>query len=236
MNLQYRERQHKSEIRKHNNMKETTAREKVLKNVRNALLEKNENLFLNAQIDAEMYAPVDPVTDVAFAQAFTAVGGDFVYCVDEKEMILQLTSLIRERGWTEVFSFVPEINDILKLTKVNTINDVSRLSGMKAGITFCESLIARLGTIVLSAAASDGRRMMVHPETHIVIGYASQVVNDISDALADLKMRYGDHLPSLVSFVTGPSRTADIEKTLVMGAHGPKELFLFFIDDNPQDE
>jgi L-lactate dehydrogenase complex protein LldG len=42
-----------------------------------------------------------------------------------------------------------------------------------------------------------------------------------------------DVFPSMVSLTTGPSRTADIEKTLVLGAHGPKEIILFFIDDNP---
>jgi L-lactate dehydrogenase complex protein LldG len=64
-----------------------------------------------------------------------------------------------------------------------------------------------------------------------VIANTSQIVPDIKDALTGMKERYGKNLPSLVSVITGPSRTADIEKTLVMGAHGPKELYLFLIDN-----
>lgn len=217
-------------------MKETTPREKVLKNIRNALMQKNENPFLDAQIHAEMYAPVDPVTDVAFAQSFTAAGGVFFYCEDEKAMVMQLAALAREREWKTVYTFIPELVDILNLIKLNPVSDPALPDDLQAGITFCEALIARTGTIVVSSLASSGRRMVVHPEVHIVIGYASQVVQDIQHALDDLKNRYGDALPSLVSMITGPSRTADIEKTLVMGAHGPRELMLFFIDDRPDRE
>ncbi|HRZ42407.1 MAG TPA: LUD domain-containing protein [Bacteroidales bacterium] len=217
-------------------MKETTPREKVLKNIRNALMHKNENPFLDAQIHADMYAPVDSVTDVAFAQSFTAAGGVFFYCEDEKAMVMQLATLARERNWKSVFTFIPELVDILNLIKLNPVSDPALPDELQAGITFCESLIARTGTIVVSSFASSGRRMVVHPEAHIVIGYASQVVQDIQHALDDLKNRYGDALPSFISLITGPSRTADIEKTLVMGAHGPRELMLFFIDDRPDRE
>ena len=48
----------------------------------------------------------------------------------------------------------------------------------------------------------------------------------------NLKNKYGENIPSMISAITGPSRSADIEKTLVMGAHGPKEVFVFLIDDN----
>lgn len=222
-------------------MKEATARERVLKNIRNALMQKNENPYFNVSADEAVYAPVDPIKEIAFAEALTQVSGNFVYCSDERDMLMQLAGLIMEREWEEVFTFVPEIADILKGTGIKVCSEVTRLPEMMVGITFCESLIARLGTVVVSSFASDGRRMVVHPEVHLVIGYASQVVPDIKDALAGLSARYGDAIPSFISFITGPSRTADIEKTLVMGAHGPRELFVFLIDDqqeeeNPEDE
>jgi L-lactate dehydrogenase complex protein LldG len=53
----------------------------------------------------------------------------------------------------------------------------------------------------------------------------------VKDALQLIKSRYNDSLPSLISFATGPSRTADIEKTLVVGVHGPKEVYCFLIDE-----
>ena len=62
----------------------------------------------------------------------------------------------------------------------------------------------------------------------------SQLVYDIKDALLLLKNKYRGTLPSLVTFATGPSRIADIEKTLVVGVHGPKEVYLFLVDDTHQ--
>jgi len=45
-----------------------------------------------------------------------------------------------------------------------------------------------------------------------------------------MNKKYKDNLPSLITFATGPSRTADIEKTLVVGVHGPKEVYCFLVD------
>jgi L-lactate dehydrogenase complex protein LldG len=56
-------------------------------------------------------------------------------------------------------------------------------------------------------------------------------VYDVKDALQLIKKRYEGQLPSLISFATGPSRTADIEKTLVVGVHGPKEVYCFLVDE-----
>jgi L-lactate dehydrogenase complex protein LldG len=65
---------------------------------------------------------------------------------------------------------------------------------------------------------------------HIVVAYTSQLVHDIKDGLQLVQDKYGDRLPSMISLISGPSRTADIEKTLVLGAHGPKELILFLVE------
>jgi L-lactate dehydrogenase complex protein LldG len=66
----------------------------------------------------------------------------------------------------------------------------------------------------------------------LVIAFSSQLVPDLKQALGDIKLKYSTRIPSLISVITGPSRTADIEKTLVMGAHGPCELFVFLVEDS----
>ncbi len=76
----------------------------------------------------------------------------------------------------------------------------------------------------------SGRRLMIFPPVHIVIANASQLVTDIKDGLAGIKLKYPSILPSSITLITGPSRTADIEKTLVLGAHGPKELYVFYLE------
>ena len=69
----------------------------------------------------------------------------------------------------------------------------------------------------------------------MVLAQPSQVVAEIADALATAQSRYGAGLPSMLSLTTGPSRTADIEKTLVLGAHGPRRLTLFMLEDGAEN-
>jgi L-lactate dehydrogenase complex protein LldG len=80
------------------------------------------------------------------------------------------------------------------------------------------------------SSAQQSRTVSVYAPVHICMAYTDQLVYDIKDALAQMKEKYKERMPSLITFATGPSRTADIEKTLVVGVHGPKEVFCFLID------
>ena len=82
----------------------------------------------------------------------------------------------------------------------------------------------------MSTAQLSGRAASVYAPIHVCIAFTSQLVYDIKDALQLLKEKYNNKLPSLITFATGPSRTADIEKTLVVGVHGPKEVYCFLVD------
>jgi L-lactate dehydrogenase complex protein LldG len=82
----------------------------------------------------------------------------------------------------------------------------------------------------MSAAQESGRTVSVYAPVHICVAYTSQLVYDIKDALLKAREKYSGNLPSLITFATGPSRTADIEKTLVVGVHGPKEVYVFLVD------
>ena len=95
-------------------------------------------------------------------------------------------------------------------------------------VTGCDCLVAQTGSIFVSTRSADGRAASVLPAMHLVVAHRDQLVPDLPTAFALLRQRYGDHWPSAISLITGPSRTADIEKILVMGAHGPKRLGLYF--------
>jgi L-lactate dehydrogenase complex protein LldG len=75
-----------------------------------------------------------------------------------------------------------------------------------------------------------GRTASVYAPTHICIAYSHQLVSDVDDALILIQQKYPGGLPSMISFASGPSRTADIEKTLVTGVHGPREVFCFLVE------
>lgn len=102
------------------------------------------------------------------------------------------------------------------------------LAEYEVGITSAERLVARTGSIFLRSDRSGGRALSVLPPTHIVIARAGQLVGSLAEVLED----FGQHDPasSFATFITGPSRTADIEKILVLGAHGPKRLVVFLVD------
>ena len=83
---------------------------------------------------------------------------------------------------------------------------------------------------MVSNGNAAGRRLSIYPHVHIVIAYTSQLVLDVKDGFKLLKEKYPENLPSMITNITGPSRTADIEKILVLGAHGPKELYVFLLE------
>lgn len=212
-------------------MEESTSKEKVLKSIRNALINKNENPFKDLSMDKMVHEPLTDEPEVHFAEALSNVGGNFIYCSDEQEFLSQLKDLIGSKKWPAVHCHNPQLADILKIGEIETIEDEEKFTEALVGITFCEFLVARQGSVMISSAISGGRRINVYPEIHLVFAYASQMVNELKEALSGMQARYKNDLPSLITTITGPSRTADIEKTLVMGAHGPKELYVFLIDD-----
>jgi L-lactate dehydrogenase complex protein LldG len=98
------------------------------------------------------------------------------------------------------------------------------------GVTGCDCLVAQTGSIIVSTLSAGGRTLSVLPPTHLVIARREQIVPDLASGMALLRKRHDKHWPSALSVITGPSRTADIEKILVVGAHGPKRLALYFAD------
>jgi len=172
--------------------------------------------------------------DVNFAQEFTNVGGIFIYCENEIDLVSTLSALNSECNWTNVFCTEPEFQYILTQAGVPFESDESNLKQLSVGVTGCEFVISRLGSILVSS--KNSRRLNAYPETHVIIAYANQLVDDLKDAFEAVQSKYSGKIPSLLTVITGPSRTADIEKTLVMGAHGPRELYLILVETPPADE
>ena len=98
-----------------------------------------------------------------------------------------------------------------------------------AGLTACECLVAQTGSVCATAGSSGGRALSVLPPHHVVIARRGQLVADLSDAYELLARKYAGGYPSMTTFITGPSRTGDIERILVLGAHGPKRLTVLLV-------
>jgi L-lactate dehydrogenase complex protein LldG len=205
----------------------TTAKENILKRIREALSNPVPLPFPNSEGNSDVFVNANEDPLVLFAQEFTKLQGKFSFCANDKDLQEQLVKLIAEKNWTKIYSVENKWNNILQNISIESYTD---LPSCEVSITSCENLVARTGTIVLGAAQTNGRTASVYAPIHICIAYTSQVVYDIKDALLALKEKYGDGFPSFVTFASGPSRTADIEKTLVTGVHGPKEVYCFLVE------
>ncbi len=202
----------------------------MLKKIRQALLQKRDNPHPDFE-DSALYKDEEESLDVTFARELTDIGGKFVYCDGEISVIENLIGLVEELGVTKIYAWEPSVNVLLKHYGFPYLATDRDFEQAEVGITACEALIARNGSVMISNANEAGRRLSIYPPVHIVLAKASQLVMDIRHAITQLKDRYPTYLPSMVTTITGPSRTADIEKKLVLGAHGPKELYVFLIED-----
>ena len=146
-----------------------------------------------------------PSVDAALARVKELIGEEVLLCNNP-----DLLKLLDEKG-----------------ISYNTDPEYARVA--KFSLTTCEALAARTGSVFVSSAQIEGRRLVSAAETHIVLAYENQICADLPQCMDILEKKYGDTFPSQVTAITGPSRTSDIEKTIVLGAHGPKNLYVLII-------
>jgi L-lactate dehydrogenase complex protein LldG len=203
----------------------SNSKNSILKKIRMALAHPTPLPFPKSEGNENVFQPLQQDPVVEFAEQFTALQGKFIFCLNEAELHEHFEKLCYQHQWTKLFSTDPKWKSLIPPNSLH--HDIATC---EASITGCEVLVARTGSIVLSSV-HQGRIPSVYAPVHVCIAYSSQLVYDIKDGLVALKHKYRDFLPSLITFATGPSRTADIEKTLVVGVHGPKEVYCFLIDD-----
>lgn len=209
-----------------------SSKNNILKKIRVALAHPTPIPFPKSEGGDFIFQPSKQEWEIEFAEQFTKLQGKFIYVIDHKELAFQLINLAAKMEWNRIYCREKKIIDILpkKLFENFPHPDIASCD---AAITSCEALIARTGSIMMSTIQESGRTVSVYAPVHICIAYTNQLIYDIKDALQWMKDKYGKELPSLITFATGPSRTADIEKTLVVGVHGPKEVYCFLVDEDP---
>ena len=116
----------------------------------------------------------------------------------------------------------------LSTTLPGLIFDVNRevSAAAKVGISQLDWAIANTGTLVQDAARVDQRLVSTLPLIHIALIRSDRIVADLPSALAKIRPEQTNY----ISFITGPSRTADIERVLTIGVHGPEKLIIVFYD------
>ena len=210
-------------------MSVSSSKEAILKKIRKALSTSTPLPFPQSEGNNSLYQPSQQELELQFAETFTGLQGRFAFCLDYNELGAQLNDLVRGKGWTKIYCTETALKQQLEAGGFSSFAGHS-LADCDASITTCENLVARTGTIVMTAATQSGRTASVYAPIHICIAHTRQLVYDVKDALQSVKEKYAGNLPSLITFASGPSRTADIEKTLVVGVHGPGEVYVFLVD------
>ncbi len=212
-------------------MKESTTKEKVLKRIRDALVNSMPPPYTGVDMETPVITPPEADRmDEAFAMSFTRSKGRFVFCSSVQELTEGITALLQKHKIEKLYSNEDFIKELLAGLSIAFEESKQEIPSCQASITGCEALVARHGSIVLSSRQGVSRKAFVMPDIHIVVAGTHQLVADLKEAYRHIREKYGGKLPSLITFVGGPSRTADIEKTLVYGVHGPREVYLFLLD------
>lgn len=206
------------------------SKENILKRVRNALSQPVPLPFPQAEGKQSVFVKEEGDLSILFAESFSQLSGRFVFCQNHQELAENLNALVKAHQWKSVYCRELQLLHTLESSQIPEMNASDDIREADAGLTTCEVLVARTGTVVVSAAQPSGRTVGIFPPAHLVVAYTDQLVFDLRDAFQLLRERYGDDLPSMISFQSGPSRTSDIEKTSVVGVHGPGEVYVFLID------
>jgi len=167
-----------------------------------------------------------------FAQHSEALRTTFIRVPDGASARERVRDIARSERWRRVAAHrSPLVDDVVaSLGLPTTITDGgydrSDLASCDAAVTACDALIAQTGSVLVTSRTTGGRALSVIAEHHVVIASVDQLLPNLPSAYALLRERYasGGDWPSMISMITGPSRTGDIERILVLGAHGPKRL------------
>jgi L-lactate dehydrogenase complex protein LldG len=155
---------------------------------------------------------------------------DFHLANSREDMAKRLLELSKAEGWKKIGAHKAELTDFacaqlgLPFSRTDEGYAVNELEVCDVGITECDALVAQTGGVLVTNRSAGGRALSVLPPHHVVLARREQLIADLPEAFVVLKRKYASNYPSFVCFITGPSRTSDIERILVLGAHGPRKL------------
>ena len=221
-------------------------RENILGRIREAL--RTPAVRPHAQPGAGREAAVEPVSVrdllpavgrdleenlALFHKNAVELRADFRLVKNRAELLADLKQLAVTERWTRVAAHRGDLTDAacqalgLPTLLADGRQDKREMEQCDAGLTECDALVAHTGSVLVTSRSAGGRALSVLPPHHVVLARREQLIPGLTDAFALLKAKYGANYPSMISFITGPSRTGDIERILVLGAHGPKKLTIY---------
>jgi L-lactate dehydrogenase complex protein LldG len=227
---------------------DSRSRENILDRIRKNLTVEGHKLtvsrdaFLHLQFDRSALRSGDAKKGLfeRFKDELTLLGGTALQASSREELIASLDGICQKENYrTLIFSREPfveslrledglreQVSEVRSLTPDGT-HLIDQLRGADVGLTACESLAAETGTVVLRSSPVAPRALSLLPRAHIVVARLEQLLPTVAECLQKIRTVESPE-SSCITLVTGPSRTADIEKVLVRGVHGPRDLYVLF--------
>ncbi len=179
-----------------------------------------------------------------FRDRFTTVGGIFHLMLDAEACFQEILRLVATKSAKRLLLGSGKLIDQLDLanrlkqagSELTFVNDLDSHScrdpffAADIGISGVDCLVAETGSVVLHSGSIQPRSLSLLPPVHIAIAERNQVVADLFDLFPSSQNESEQTLPSCITFITGPSKTGDIELKLVTGVHGPGEIHVILLE------
>lgn len=196
-------------------MKGNAEKEKVLKLIRNALLDKGNVPYPLLDMDSEVYNLINDDPVMYFAENIANCGGKFIYCTSEDDLTSKLATLMRYRNWeNQITSYSKQLHDFLLAGGVNT---TTHKQNQQVGVSLCYSICARSGAIIFNSNNQEENNMTSFPSIFIVIAFTSQIATDMETALKQLSSSMPENITIL--------RPSNLIKDEI------KELYVFTVEN-----
>jgi len=177
------------------------------------------------------------VQNVDLAEAFTQRAGELGVTISHIATLGDLgpaiADYLRARNLPQMAKISPEVADLsiawpasLDVTSGGTDGDDP------VGIALARAGVAETGTLVMASGPQSPTKLNYLPESHIVVLARARIVASYEQALDIARGKDGGLLPRTINWISGPSRTADIEQTILVGVHGPKRVHIVIVDED----
>lgn len=204
-----------------------SAKERILKSVREGLMSPSEHPFPNMDFEQSIYPPLEDGLDLSFVKHFVhEQGGEFVYCGDPKEFVAHLDQLLNEKKWDKLYCVDPDLQ--ILFDKVKFTRFTSNRAESNIAVMLPEALLARTGSFLLSGNQSEGADFIVDSETVIFVASPQHLTEDLKDGLNIIRKKY-NHVPSSITQFTKGEKSDNWSHTDYR--FGPDNVYLFLIDN-----
>jgi len=213
-------------------MQQITPREQILKNIRAASVNKNDEILQSTKktdVKSSQTANKADDLDIQFAKELNDNGGNFIYCLNQNELSIALVNLVKENKWTKI---VTSNNNLFKYIDALGLNPVENNLYDKNGIVFisdCDYLISDSGSVMLSSKIFKNTKHNHLNDVMLIIAERNQIEPNLASAFEKIKSKYKS-LPSKISLISGSNITETQKFSEDFNRQQTNKIFVFLLE------